>query len=124
VVWGGDYAEQCKGRKSNVYDRCKESLEVKPETTLTDKDTRFVINHTKKMYVDKTIVPKDNDGWQIHPLPLLTCEGNGMGGGDFRINRETQQGNVSLIGTWARDLISVDSEKPNGYNELVFDLVE
>jgi hypothetical protein len=124
VVWGGDYAEQCKGRKSNVYDRCKESLEVKPETTLTDKDTRFVINHTKKMYVDKTIVPKDNDGWQIHPLPLLTCEGNGGGGGDFHINRERQQGNISLIGTWARDLISVDSEKPNGYNELVFDLVE
>ncbi len=124
VVWGGDYAELCKGRKSNTYDRCKDSNEVKPETTLTDKETRFVVNHTKKQYVDKTKVPKDNDGWRIAPLPLLTCEGNGSGGGDFFVNNERQQGNVSIIGTWARDLISIEPTKPTGYNELVFDLIE
>lgn len=124
VVWAGDYAGHCKGRKSNVYDRCKDNLEVKPETTLTDKDTRFVVNHSKRLFVDKTKVPKDNDGWRIHPLPLLTCEGNGNGGGDFYIVPDRQQGNVSLIGTWARDLISIEPEKPTGYNELIFDLIE
>lgn len=120
IVWGGDYAENCKGNKSNVFDRCKDSNEVKPETKLTDKETRFVVNHIKKQFVDKTKVPTDSDGWKIHPLPLLTCEGNGLGGGDFR-------GESDLVGSWARDTISIESKKadiPKGYTELIFDLVE
>ncbi len=118
IVWGGDYAKLCTGRKSNVYDRCKESNEVKPETKLTDKETRFVVNHTKKQYVDKTNVP-DNDGWRIAPLPLLTCEGNGQGGGDYFAEDPNK-----IIGTWARDLISIEPVKPKDYTELKFDLVE
>ena len=80
-----------------------------------------------KEFVDKTKTPKDGDGWAIHPLPLLTCEGNGRGGGDFYVNAERKQGNVSLIGTWARNRIGVVSKKsdiPKDYKELVFDLVE
>jgi hypothetical protein len=124
IVWGGDYAENCKGYKSNIYDRCKDSNEVIPRTILTNEDTRFVVNHTKKLFVDKTTVPKNNDDWQIHPLPLLTCEGNGRGGGDFGVNPSRKQGKVSIIGTWARDLISVESTQPKDYTELKFDLVE
>ena len=30
VVWAGDYADECKQRKSNIYDRCKDSLKVIP----------------------------------------------------------------------------------------------
>ncbi len=115
VVWAGDYADECKGLKTNVYHRCNDKLEVKPNE-LNISDSRFVINHSKKMFVDKTKV-LDNDGWQIHPLPLLTCEGNGRGGGDFR-------GESDLVGSWARDLISVSKDLPNGYKELVFDLIE
>jgi len=88
---------------------------------------KYLVNHDKKQFVNKTKVPKDGDGWKIHPLPLLTCEGNGRGGGDFYINTEKKQGNVKLIGTWARDTISVVSTKaeiPKEYTELVFDLVE
>ena len=44
-------------------------------------ETRYLVNHDKKQFVDKTKVPTDSDGWKIHPLPLLTCEGNGRGGG-------------------------------------------
>ena len=41
IVWGGDYAEadaigSVSGEKTNTYTRCDDSLEVKPETTLTD----------------------------------------------------------------------------------------
>lgn len=115
VVWAGDYADECKGLKTNVYSRCNDKLEVKPNE-LNISDSRFVINHSKKMFVDKTKV-LDNDGWKIHPLPLLTCEGNGRGGGDFR-------GESDLVGSWARDLISVSKDLPNGYKELVFDLIE
>ena len=74
--------------------------------------------NTKKQYVDKTKVPKDNDGWRIAPLPLLTCEGNGGGGGDFYVVPDRQQGNTSLIGTWARDYISIETKKPKDYKEL------
>lgn len=81
---------------------------------------RYLVNHDKQEFVDKTKVPKDKEGWQIHPLPLLTCEGNGRGGGDFR-------GENKLIGVWARNRISVVSKKsdiPKGFKELIFDVVE
>jgi hypothetical protein len=128
VVWGGDYADECKGRKTNIYQRCLDKLEIKPVTKLKDKDCRFIVNHDKKLFVDTTKVPvsdtwtnpdNPNDTWtyKIHPLPLLTCEGNGRGGGDFG-------GDNQVVGTWARDLISVEPVEPKGYIELHFNLVE
>lgn len=125
VVWAGDYAEPCTGRKSNIYQRCEDDNQVKPMPHLTEKESRFVINHTKKMFVDKRKIKPITAKWtqgskfRIHPLPLLTCEGNGGGGGDFFGDDEKK-----IVGSWARNLISVDSEKPEGYTELVFDLNE
>jgi hypothetical protein len=95
--------------------------------TLAPLTAKYLVNHDKKEFVNKTKVPKDSGGWRIHPLPLLTCEGNGRGGGDFNINDERKQGNVSLIGSWSRNKIGVVSKKsdiPKDYKELVFDLVE
>lgn len=115
VVWAGDYADECKGMKTNCYSRCDDNKKVTPQQ-LSILDSLYVINHTKKQFVDKSKVP-NNDGWRIHPLPLLTCEGNGRGGGDFR--KESP-----LVGCWARDIISVDNEVPQGYKELTFDLSE
>ena len=88
---------------------------IRPE----EKDTtrfRFVVNHTKKQFVDKTKLASCG-GYTIHPLPLLTCEGNGRGGGDYR-------GDSSLVGSWARDVISVEVDAPEGFEEIIFDLVE
>jgi hypothetical protein len=101
-----------------VYDRCKGNNqvpkdEVYPVSVLAG---RYVINHSKREFVDKTKVP-NRDGWYIHPLPLLTCEGNGKGGGDFR-------GDSNLVGSWARDLISVYDTAPENYKEIIFDLVD
>ena len=81
---------------------------------------KYLINHDKKQFVDKTKAPKDAEGWQIHALPLLTCEGNGRGGGDYR-------GESDLIGLWARNRISVATRKsdiPKGFEELIFDIKE
>lgn len=113
VVWGGDYADKCKGRKTNLYSRCKDSEKANPTEKFTTTETRYVVNHSKKEFVDKFSVPeiKDWKGAKIHPLPLLTCEGNGRGGGDFR-------GENKFVGTWARDVISVESKKPQGYTEI------
>ena len=77
------------------------------------RETRYVVNHSRHLFVDKYNVKeiKDWKGAKIHPLPLLTCEGNGRGGGDFR-------GENVWVGTWARDIISVESKKPKGYTEI------
>lgn len=123
VVWGGDYAEPCKNRKTNTYDRCNDKNEANPITPNQDKfqeKFKFIVNHTKKEFVDKTKVPEIEgwDGTKIHPLPLLTCEGNGQGGGDFRGDEK------GIVGSWARDLISVESKIPKDFKEIIFDLVE
>lgn len=114
VMWGGDYADLCKGLKTNTYDRCTDKNKVLPTDRPNARETRYVVNHSKKEFVDKYKVAeiKDWKGAKIHPLPLLTCEGNGRGGGDFR-------GENKYIGTWARDIISVESKKPQGYTEIV-----
>ncbi len=113
VVWAGDYADECKGRKTNLYRRCKDLNKANPTEKVGVTETRYIVNHSKKEFVDKFNVPEIATwkGTKIHPLPLLTCEGNGRGGGDFR-------GENEYIGTWARDIISVESKKPIGYAEI------
>ena len=103
IVWAGDYAPEEQNLTLNIFSMCEEEnadKKIKPKP-LKGK-YNFIVNHTKKEYVDKRKVP-DKDGWQIHPLPLLTCEGNGQGGGDFR-------GDSKLVGKWARDIISVEKD--------------
>lgn len=121
VVWAGDYADECKGRKTTLHTRCLDKLKVIPTIIPTNRQTRFIVNHTKGLFVDKKKVPKQKShwNWQFHPLPLLTCQKgcNGRGGGDFR-------GDNELISSWAMDLISVQSKKPKGFKELIFDVKE
>lgn len=55
---------------------------------------------------------EDDYGLKIHPLPLLTCEGNGRGGGDFRTENEDY---LKLIGSWARNRITIQTKKTKRY---------
>lgn len=121
IVWAGDYADSEDGTEKgkNLYDFCEDEIKIKPLEVKPLK-YRILINHTKKQYVDKSKIPADGDGWRIHPLPLLTCEGNGQGGGDY-FGKDPN----GLIGSWARDVIGVSKRNiPEGYEEVVFDLVE
>ena len=135
VVWAGDYADEEPGLKiikegkeydANLYSLCNDGNEISPKVAKTD-DYPFIVNHTKKQFVDKNKVPEiqDWEGVKIHPLPLLTSEGNGQGGGDFRGEDENE-----IIGSWARDVISIEKESPlvmigtTDYTELIFDLKE
>jgi hypothetical protein len=117
VVWAGDYADEEEGSELNLYQMREDKTKLYPTTELGQHKSRYVINHDTKEYVDKESVPIDKEGWQVHPLPLLTCEGNGRGGGDYR-------GDSELIGSWSRCLISVSEELPEGFTELKFDIVE
>jgi len=122
IVWAGDYADAEKNRKSNLWDLAKK--EIQPEGTKNK--YRYVINMDTKEFVDTKKVPMsdvyvDEKGkawpYTIHPLPLLTCDGNGRGGGDF--HKEDP-----LVGAWARQRVTVSKTKPEGYTEIEFNLFE
>jgi hypothetical protein len=121
VAWCGDYADVEPGLGKNLHLICNErnDLMLVP-TAATLSDYPFLVNHTKRQFVDKRKVAEGGaEGLQIHPLPLLTCEVNGRGGGDFH-------GESPLIGSWARDVISAEKSAPapaDEFTELAFDLV-
>lgn len=110
LVWAGDYADPEPGNdtEENLHHLAK-GKEYKPNHSIDFcmimEAYNFIVNHTKKQYVTKT-------GRVYHPLSLLTAEGNGRGGGDYHGSCE------DLVGTWARDVISVDMAPPPGYTEL------
>jgi hypothetical protein len=116
IVWAGDYADKEPDGQNlwDMYDdegsKLVDHIPFSELNIVKDETLTFVVNHDKKEYVDLRTV-EHTDGWKIHPLSLLTCEGNGRGGGDFH-------GDDERIGTWARDHISMEREKPEGYTEI------
>ena len=117
VVWAGDYADEEPAYGESLYKMCNEYNRICP----SEKNTglyQFVVNHSKCQYVDKSKVPVSADGYALHPLPLLAAEGNGRGGGDYYGKSQ------SLVGLWARDVISVEETAPAGFIEIAFNLVE
>jgi len=107
-VWAGDYADE-EESGNNLYSDAKE---IKVDDYPEESSGKYIVNHTKREFVDKDIAPKDSEGWSVHPLPLLTCEGNGRGGGDYRRNNR-------YIGDWARDEISIEKEEPKDFDEII-----
>ena len=116
VAWVGDYADDSP-YYSQVWNEEKnlvsdESLK-KVDFNLNNK---FLCNHDRKIYVDieeykKASAFGENKDWFIHPLPLLTAQGNGRGGGDYFEGYP----NFDKVGEWAMELISIEDEIPEGY---------
>lgn len=103
LAWAGDYADDEPGGDSiyGIVDLVHHAPhQIRPDAEKPVlPHVRWVLNHDKHEYVDLHAVPTSRWG-AIHPVPLLTAEGNGRGGGDFH-------GQNDLIGTWARDRIQV-----------------
>jgi hypothetical protein len=124
IIWCGDYANNEDDKLINLYVECDQKFSQSQYIVPTKVDNspyRYIINHTKKMYVDKEYINKDNDydgydydSYRIHPLPLLVLDKYKRSGrGDyFGINQE-------LCGIWARDVISLENDIPSGYTELI-----
>ena len=110
IVWAGDYAENEPKLNKNLYKLSENTGSYNPVLPTNYVEIinkyRYIVNHTKKQYVDKK-------NKYYHPFPLLTAEGNGAGGGDYYGTNE------NLVGTWSRDVISVDEEIPENYSELI-----
>jgi len=135
IIWMGDYADQLCGepyRQQNglsaetlykYFSRCWLSDTGKSinSTNFTLKG-KYLNNRTKKIFIDcdsyyQSSVMKTEDGdWCIHPLPLLTCIGNGLGGGDY--THPTLASTDHLLGTWAWDEITITDEPINDYEEI------
>ena len=91
-----------------LYDLCNDVPDREIEYFAFDGEQdniRFLINEDKKEFVDLWYLPRISP--IVHPLPLLTCEGNGRGGGDY------DGLDMELVGTWARDSIRVSNTAPD-----------
>lgn len=123
IVWSGDYADNEPGTEKNLQSIMDdEGTKINPPVSEAE-GLRYLKNIDKNEFVDLKKVPAvkyawTSDAWQIHPLPLLTCEGNGRGGGDFHGGKD------ELIGIWARNRIVAQKSKPKNCKEIIFDLVE
>lgn len=124
IVWAGDCADSEKtGEDSgrNLYHIAGDNANWLLFSLPTDFDNtklRYIVNHSTKEYVDKSKRNADRSGLIIHPLPLLVSEGNGCGGGDYRGR------NDDMCGQWARDYISMETDVPHGFTEMVTDFAE
>lgn len=140
IVWAGDYADPETDSKGNVTKLLSEDgkeyeanlYDIIQDDEVSDKKFkvkkfRYLINLDTKEFVDYNKIPLDNDytddkghvwKYYIHPLPLLTCEGNGRGGGDY--HKENP-----LVGSWARNRITVSTAKPSpDFKRIDFNLTE
>jgi hypothetical protein len=114
--------DEIKKEGINLY-TLSEIIDETKLNTGSFKKGKYLINFDKKEFVNKTKVPKDNDGWRIHPLPLLTCEGNDRGGSKINFYGDEK----GLVGRWSRDIIGSSTNKtniPKEFKEIIFDLVE
>ncbi len=111
LVWAGDYADEESGLAVNLYSIAGDDSKRAPDTIQDAESPRYILNTDKKEFVALEDVKEDEDGYKIHPLPLLVCDGNGRGGGDFR-------GDETMVGRWARDHIEVADELPQDYERI------
>ena len=108
-VMAGDYADNEYGTDENLYTMTRNCPSF--QQAYKNVNVNFIVNHTQKLYVDKTKLKN-----KIHPLLLLIAEGNGKGSGDYR-----GPDSNDLVGSWSRDVISMELNKPDCYQELVCD---
>ena len=85
-------------------------------------DNKFLVNYDTRQFIDlneckaKSV---NNDGWIVHPLPLLTAVGNGRGGGDF------QDGvGIEFVGMWAWHLLTFLDSPPKDFIKADIAFVE
>lgn len=136
IVWAGDYGDDGlfldnREPKSYIAEHNDEEYEynlygyaddyfekIKPAPGNYNPELRYLCNHDLGEFVDLEECP-DIDGWIVHPLPLLTSNGNGRGGGDYRHHHGEE-----YVGSWAGNHISMECDYPDGYEEIYPDFKE
>lgn len=139
VAWVGDYSDDITRKKEtySLYHHNHERLNIHPyQAPKMPKGLVWMINQTKKECVNLETYPKyfkatryslgENNclvekkeiSNMLHPLPLLTCMGNGRGGGDY-YDKYWGTETADYVGRWAGDIITFSDKEPNdNYTEI------
>lgn len=127
VCWCGDYAEEeeCKEfgfEYKDVWKEKREEYKHLKETSFTIKRVGYLVNKTKKEYINlrEYIKNSSRGGWCIYPLSLLCALGNGRGGGDYHEVFPC----IDFVGKWAFDEVYFTNDLPEGYQKLDLMFVE
>lgn len=115
VGWIGDYANDTDCNDDiydavwNVYNKHEDLSSIS-----FDLKGKYLCNHDTNHYISFDNYKAQNrtpNGELLHPLPLLTVIGNGMGLGDY------YGCNDECVGDYYMNLISIEDEAPDGYVE-------
>lgn len=131
VAWVGDYADQPSDFDDRYTERVYASVWGDGVTELpfgsvpTEHATGFLANLDRGVFVDIERYAKesafspswDSGVWVTHPLPLLTCIGNGRGGGDYWGTC------MDMVGSWAMDELVFTEDEPEGLAEVDYSKV-
>lgn len=139
VAWVGDYADAesdfdghryAKGYTKEVYETVWGEGHDERERPFDEvpkiHSDGYILNLDQGLYIDLRryasvagFKPRWSDQtWTIHPLPLLTCIGNGRGGGDYWGTC------MDMVGTWAMDSIVFTEEWPSAFREIDYDTIK
>jgi hypothetical protein len=123
IVWCGDYYDE--DGETPYYSMVKDSDEIRPLDVMPKEEQKkaFLVNHTKKQYVDYSKLPHGDgqwESWTINPLSLLAALGNGRGGGDYH----DQYPDFDKVGSWAGDELSIAFTAPKDSTELAVNFIE
>lgn len=120
VVWAGNYANEEMTSKNNLYTISAKYKKINPSQNNCVK--RYIVNVDRMEYVDLSKCKRDKYDYIIHPLPLLTAEGCGRGGGDYDMDNGKGK---EFVGTWARCCLKLTDTQPKGdFIEIVPDFIE
>lgn len=133
VIVAGDYADEepntLNKEKWNIY--CLASHfghRIEPEEAPEPKHYRYVINEDKKVFIDCERMKvcgvtkwedEEDTIWQLHPLTILCCDGNGRGSGDLYQDHR-------MIGAWKRNVVVTSDNRPDEkeYREVFYNFYE
>ena len=96
IVWAGDYANPEPMEGETLYSLVDKPLKMLIEAVPTN--YKYLVNLDKKEFVDKSkcniMSSEKKSKLVIHPLPILTVDGNGRGGGDYH----QEEGEPTYVG--------------------------
>lgn len=133
IVIAGDYDDvepyKYNGEKINLYDLSeKVGTKFSPKWLKDNnikvdsypKHCRYIINETKRVFIDTKRIKADDYGWKIHPIAIL-CAGDKPKGGGCYYGK-----NQRMFGSWARNIVVVSNEKPDKdkYKEVFYTFKE
>ena len=127
LTWAGDYADAVKGETYNLFEKYEPNINVEwgsngkiEQFSFKDdvfsmemKVPRYLVNLDFLEYIDYEHIGTDNeDEYIIDPLPLLTADGNGRGGGDY------SGSDIDFVGIWKGCIIQFTDTQPIWAEEL------